>query len=306
MIVLILAGLTLILAVLLLALIPRMIIGPMLEGPVSYNRLYDPADYGLEADLLRLQSRDGLSLEAYAVRHPQPRGALVFLTGIHNPSVTAFYGHAAMLHVEGWTSLLLEVRAHGRSEGKLISLGGPEIMDVQAAVDYLDSQPELADKALIVFGLSMGGAVAVNAAAHIPRLDGLVALSAYSSFTDAFIDNMKAGGFPRFLLPLQRPFVNAYLSRRLGREYAGITPLNSMARLGSKPALLMHSREDSQVPFASFERLLRAAPAGTRSWVVEGDNHFILPGEGFLQPADFPEYRAVLLKFLESCIKSGM
>lgn len=306
MLILILAGLTLVLALLLLALIPRMIIGPMLEGPVKYSRFYDPADYGLQASPLSLRSSDGLNLEAFAVKHPQPRGALIFLTGIHNPSVTAFYGHAAMLQAEGFASLLLEVRAHGQSEGDLISLGYHEVKDVQAAVDYLASQPELAQKPLIVFGLSLGGAVAINAAAHIPRLDGLIALSAYSAFSDAFIDNMRAAGFPRFLLPLQRPLVNSYLGRRLGRKNLDLTPIKSITLLGDKPALLMHSREDSQVPFASFERLLKAAPAGTRSWVVEGDNHFILPGEGFLQPVDFPEYQAVLLKFLESCIKSGM
>ena len=145
---------------------------------------------------LSLTSSDGLALEAYEVPHEQPRGAVIFLTGIHNPSVTAFYGHAKMLH------------------------------------------------------------------------------------------------------GLQKPFIDLYLRSQYGKDLMSLTPVESIALLGEKPALLMHSTGDSQVPFENFKRLTARAPGHVQTWTVEGDNHFILPDDGFWRPYDHEEYKTVILDFL--------
>ena len=50
---------------------------------------------------------------------PITPGVSSFLSGIHNPSVTAFFGHAKMMADNGYFSLLIEMRSHGRSEGKI-------------------------------------------------------------------------------------------------------------------------------------------------------------------------------------------
>lgn len=278
--------------------IPRLMIGPMINIHVTYGQIFDPEDHGLTAQDLSLTSSDGLVLEAYEVPHEQPRGVVIFMTGIHNPSVTAFYGHAKMLHDEGFASVLLEVRAHGRSEGRRIGLGYHEVKDVEAAVRHIKEQPLYRDLPIAVFGLSMGGAVAVNAAAHIEDVDLLIALSAYSSFTDAFLDNMRNMGVPRFLLGLQKPFIDQYLRSQYGKDLMSLTPVESIALLGDKPALLMHSTGDSQVPFESFKRLTARVPRHVQTWTVEGDNHFILPDDGFWRPYDHEEYKTVILDFL--------
>jgi hypothetical protein len=48
-----------------------------------------------------------------------------------------------------------------------------------------------------------------------------------------------------------------------------------MQKLGRRPALIIHSRDDSQVPHASHERIMASAPAHVESWVREGDLHCI-------------------------------
>ena len=86
--------------------------------------------------MLVLTTADGLNVVAYEVAVEQPNAAVIFLSGIHNPSVTAFFGHARMLLDQGYASILLEMRAHGESEGEVIALGFEEYRDAQAVVDY--------------------------------------------------------------------------------------------------------------------------------------------------------------------------
>jgi predicted alpha/beta hydrolase len=104
---------------------------------VNFKKTYAAEDYGLAAEKLSLTTGDGLKLAAYRVDAENPRAVVIFVSGIHSPSVTAFFGHAAMLRKEGFSSLLVEMRAHGESEGDRICLGTKEVLDVQAAVQYL-------------------------------------------------------------------------------------------------------------------------------------------------------------------------
>ncbi len=285
--------------------IPRIMIKPMIELHVDYARTYLPGDHTLKdgsqlmAEPVRLESEDGLSLSAFHVSHPEPRGVVIFLTGIHNPSVTAFYGHAAMLHDAGFSSLLLEVRAHGGSEGDLIWLGYTEIADVAAAISHIRSLPGCEAAPVILFGLSMGGAIAINSAALLDEVAGVISLSAYSSFSDAFCDNMAGTGFPDLYNRVQKIFIDSYLARRYGRDLMYRTPVKLIGRIDT-PLLLMHSRGDSQVPYAGFERLVAAARPHVETHVVEGDLHFILPDAGILRPYDHPWYRDVVLTFLDA------
>jgi fermentation-respiration switch protein FrsA (DUF1100 family) len=76
-----------------------------------------------------------------------------------------------------------------------------------------------------------------------------------------------------------------------------MTPIDQIASLGNRPALLVHSREDSQIPFASFERLLSKAPAHVEFWVREGDAHMIC-GD-YVDPRNDPEYAERILSFLK-------
>ncbi len=302
----------LVLAIMLIALtltamitIPRIMIRPMIELHVDYARTYEPGEHELKdgsqlaAEHLRLESGDGIFLSAYHVAHPEPRGIVIFLTGIHNPSVTAFYGHSAMLHDAGFSSLLLEVRAHGGSGGDLIGLGYSEIADVAAAIGHIRSTPSYEAAPVILFGLSMGGAIAINSAALLDEVAGVISLSAYSSFSDAFCDNMAEMGFPGLYNRVQKLFIDSYLAGRYGRDLMYRTPVNLIGRIEA-PMLLMHSRGDSQVPHAGFERLVEAARPHVETHLVDGDLHFILPDAGILRPYEHPWYKGVIVTYLDA------
>ncbi|NLG24685.1 MAG: alpha/beta hydrolase [Clostridiales bacterium] len=277
-----------------LAYIPFMQMDGYVRRHVDFAKVYEGPDFGAAAERLTLVTEDGLSLAAWRVDAKKPRAAVIFTSGIHSPSVTAFFGHAAMLQKAGYSSVLVEMRAHGESEGDLICLGTKEYMDVRAAVRHVQSMdPELP---IVAYGLSMGAGAAINAIGETPEIDALVTLSAFSTWPDVFADNMALMGIPRFVCDLEKPFVRLYMGVRYGFDSLRVNPLNEIRKLNGRPALLMHSRGDTQVPFASFEKLAEAAP-GARTHVVDGDHHFICD-DNFLNPEADEAYANAVLGFL--------
>lgn len=292
----VLGALGVIFAAILLA-APPVMIGSMIDGHVDFSTVYTAEEFGLVADKVTLETTDGVRLVAYDVYHPEPKAVVIFISGIQNPSVTAFFGHARMLQEHGYASVLYEMRAHGESEGDVVGLGYKEWMDTRAVVDYIIGQERYEGVPIVVFGLSMGGAVAINSIANIPEIDGLVALSAYSSFADVFADQMVRLGAGWVLATVERAVAWTYLALKFGWESRDMTPIIQIEKLGDRPALLIHSTDDTQVPYPSFTRLVKRAPGHVETWTRSGDLHMIT--SDFLDPRNDREYAERILEFLE-------
>jgi uncharacterized protein len=280
-----------------LAAIPPLVTNPMVDGRVAFDQVWTAADYAVASERVTLTTSDGIDLVADLVPVEAPKAVVVFLSGTHRPSVTAFFGHAAMLRAQGYASLLVEMRAHGESGGTRIALGFEEPRDVQAAVAFLRAHPDYREVPIVAYGVSLGGATAINAAGLTADIAAVVSLSAFSSWDGVFVDNM---GVPEPLATLQRAFVRLYTGLKYGFDLRDVVPTTQIARLGDRPALLVHSRGDTQVPFASFERLVAAAPPQVETWVRDGDLHLIVEDGAFLRPLEDPEYAARVLAFLEA------
>lgn len=296
---------------------------------------HDPADFGLspqQVERITLSTDDGLDLAAWRVladagsgegaadgtgaadtggdvdgdpantKQP-PHGTVIILSGIQNPSVTAFFGYGRMLADAGWDTLLVEMRARSLSEGTTIGLGYTEWLDVKAGVDYLAADPrtDASDQPIIAMGTSAGGATVLTAAGEVPRIDGVIAISAFSTFTDAYIDNAANMGFPRSLGNASRPFMHLNLGMRFGFDATQRTPIAAVSKLGDRPLLLMQSTDDREVPYAHFERLHDAATAADvplTIFVREGNYHFVVYSHLLENPEQDPEFTSALLDFL--------
>jgi hypothetical protein len=73
-----------------LAAIPPVIMNDMIHLHVDFEN-YSPSQYGVEAEKIDLATEDGFRLASWEVKADNPRGTVIFLSGIHNPSVTAFF-----------------------------------------------------------------------------------------------------------------------------------------------------------------------------------------------------------------------
>ena len=295
-----------ILFLIILSAIPPIIMKDMINGHVKFSRMYTAEEFGLTSEKVVLKTSDGLNIATYEVYTPTPKAVVIFISGIHNPSVTAFYGHSKMLKDNGYASILMEMRAHGESEGDVISLGYKEYIDTKAVVDYIISNPKYDNIPIVVFGVSMGGATAINSIGKIPEIDALISLSAFSSWEDVFCDNMINMGAPVFFAKMQKPFVKLYSIIKYGLDSNDVVPKKQIKKLEERPALIMHSKGDTQVPYPSFERILEVTPSHVEVWTREGDLHFIVGNsEDFTSPEKDQEYKEKIIGFLNKHFTSN-
>lgn len=285
-----------------LAIVPHIIMSPVLGKRVE-SQQHKPEDYGIAAEQISLKTEDGLLLAAWHTKADSSKGTIIVLSGIEKPSVTAFFGYAKMFADNGWDSLLIEMRGRNLSEGKEIGLGYTEWNDVVAGINYLSENQEVSGHPIIAMGTSMGGATSIMAAGKDSRIDGVIAISSFSSWEDAFSDNMNLMNIPKLFCTLEKPFVKLYLGIHYGFDTTDYSPLKALKNFDNRPLLLMHSAKDSQVPYPSFERLREQAEKyniNTSTFVREGNEHFLCYEEFFDNPLQDTEFIDSILSFLNT------
>ena len=275
--------------------IPFWIMSSMVNKHVDFSEIRTPNEFGLSAEHFFVKTEDGMNISTYEVAVDTPKVVIVCLAGINNPSVTEFFGHAKLFQEQSYSTILLDMRAHGESDGDKICLGYKEHLDVKAVVQYIKQKPVYNGIPIVLLGYSMGAATAINAIGKIQEIDGLISLSAFSSWEDVFYENMK-NSVPKTIAVIEYPFVYLTTFLKYGTN-SFIKPKNEIKKLGSRPALLMHSKEDSQVSFANYERLLKQAPSHVETFVKDGDLHRIT--ENFTEPEKDKEYSKILLYFIK-------
>lgn len=285
-------------SVLILAFLPYLATSSVMDQHIEFETIYDPGDWELEPTPLSLWTTDGYELGAWELEILNPRGIFIFLGGLHDPPVSAFWGHGRELLKHGYGSLLIEMRSHGASSGSQVYLGYAEHLDVLAGINYI--QEHHGELPIIAFGADLGGVVAMNAAGLYPDIAGVISIGAFSSWADLFADNLYFSGAPLALAVLEKPFVNLYTLVKFGLESRKLNPKTQIKALGARPALLLHSRDDQFVSVLNLERILARVPktsGNVEAWIREGEEHLV--AKDFLYPANDPEYMERILTFLE-------
>ena len=297
------------LALLLIILVPPMIVYVATQSHVDYtgNRVEHPLqgidkpeDFGLDAIEKTLVTEDGYKIWTSEVFVDRPKAVIVYLSGIQQPSVTYFYGHSKWMKSNGYATILLEVRGHGNSEGDRIGLGYEETADVAAVVNSIKKQEKYQDVPIVLHGVSMGGAIAINSMGIIEEVDGVIAMSAYSSFEDVVIDNMRTYHIPQFICAIEKPLIRSWLKFVFGDKIDDIKPIKQIENLGDRPALLIACSGDVEVPPINMQRLLDKAPANCESWLRDSWEHFIVQDCDFMNVEQDEEYCKRILDFLEN------
>jgi len=137
--------------------------------------------------------------------------------------------------------LLLEYRGYGLSQGS-VSEEGLKI-DAQTALDYLLARKDLQCKDIYLFGRSLGGAVAIDLAAHNPEhVTGLIIENTFTSVA-ALVDKlMPIFGYFAFLLTHRWPSLNTITRVRL-------------------PLLVLSGSRDEMIPTTMSQDLFDHCPA---------------------------------------------
>lgn len=265
------------------------------------QKLYTASDFGLVSNDMKLTTEDGYNVWVSEVTTEHPKAVIIYLSGIQQPSVTYFYGHAKWMQSNQYASFLLEVRGHGKSDGDRVCLGYEEVADVKAVVDYIKQQEQYRDIPIVIHGVSMGGAIAVNAFGQIEEITGLIAMSAYSSFEDVVIDTMRQYHVPEFICAIEKPLVKLSLQAVFGDKVNELKPIKQVENIGNRPALFIASAYDPQVSYENMNRLLAVAPEQCEGWLRDSDltGHFIILNHDIEHVDLDTEYCERILLFLE-------
>lgn len=244
----------------------------MLVHPMRFVHERTPADVGLsDYQTLTLTTSDGVDLAAWYVPPPQkPGGAIIYLHGI-SARRDQLLSEGRMFHDLGYGALFLDFRNHGESSGEVTTMGVLEVRDVRAALDYLLAQPEIDRDRIAIFGNSLGASTGLLAAAEMPEISAVLALSPYSSLLGVVGDRAATD----FRLPKRPPadLVLWFAGRLSGTDLYAADPLAVIDQIAPRPILLIHGKRDTTTPYTSSERLIAAAGENTDLWILEDAGH---------------------------------
>lgn len=277
--------------------IPALVMNSLVNMHVNFDEVWTAEDFGIDAEHFFVTTDDKLKISAYEVSVENPKAIIICISGIHMPSATVYFGHARFFKENNYSTILFDMRAHGESEGDMICLGYKEYLDTKAVVKHIKADPAYNNIPIVVLGLSMGGTTAINSIGEIPEINGLISLSAFSSVEDVFYEAL-ASQSPVFLAKMVKPFIPLVALVKYRVNIWSIKPVKEIKKLGNKPALIMHTKEDTEVPYSNFERIIHSAPSHVKTFVREGDIHSIT--ESFTEPEKDTEYSAEILDFLDS------
>ena len=260
-----LAGIYVLLSVVLYLLQNRMVFLANMPGRALTAT---PGDAGFAYQDVSITTSDGVRLHGWFVAANQAKATVLFLHG-NAGNISHRLDSIAIFRELGLDVFIIDYRGYGQSEGKPSEQG--TYLDARAAWEYLVNDREIAPKKIVIFGRSLGGAVASWLAAQ--TTPGAVILE--STFTSA----------PDMAHRLY-PFLPVRLMTRL--KYSVKENVKGL----SSPLLVVHSRQDEVIPFDMGESIFAAAPEPKQMLVITGDH-----SGGFLLNRN--EYMSVLDKLLD-------
>lgn len=190
-----------------------------------------PADAKLIYENVSIETTDKVRISGWWVPAEYSRGTVLFCHG-NAGNIGDRLDTLVIINTLGLDTFIFDYRGYGTSSGSPTENG--TYLDADAAWNYLVTQRGIAPQRIIVWGRSLGGAIAARTAAHYPA--GLVIIeSAFTSVRDLAKDI--CWWLPSFILANY-----AYDTRRY---LQGI----------NIPVLVIHSIDDEIIPFRHGENL---------------------------------------------------
>lgn len=216
-----------------------------------------PGAIGLDYTSVNIATRDSEILHGWWTPVPDAKGTVLFFHG-NAGNISHRINYLVMFKRLGYNTLLFDYRGYGQSSGVPSESG--MYLDAQAAWRYLTETQGIAPARIVLFGESLGGAVAAWLAAQ--EKPGLLALA--STFTS--VPDLAAEIYP--FLPVR------WISRF---DYDTRKSLQSV----TCPVFIAHSPQDEIIPFGQGQHLFQAAPEPKQFLTLEGGHN---TGFIFMQP----------------------
>jgi len=228
-----------------------------------------PEDWGLAYKAVKLELADKSKISGWYLPHPEANKTVLFFHGnggnISHRGDSIYIFHKLKVNV-----FIIDYAGYGESEGTHSEES--LYQSANAAWNYLITNKKAEPEKIIIFGRSLGGAVAVDLASKV-NAGGLILESTFSSVRDIV----------GIAFPIMSPFL--YL-RYSFDSLEKITKINS-------PILIIHSPDDEVIPFESGVKLFNHATSHKDFLQIRGGHN-----DGFMQ--SISPYMQSLWQFFQS------
>lgn len=230
-----------------------------------------PRDVNLEYEEIYFKTKDGITISGWYIPSENEKGIILFCHG-NAGNISHRLDSLKILNSLNLSVLIFDYRGYGKSEGKPNEIG--TYLDAEAAWDYLVNFKEKSPERIILFGRSLGAAIAAEVALR-KNPAGLIIESSFSSVPD-----IGADFYPWLPVKLISKF-----------KYSTIDKVG----LIKCPKLIIHSPEDEIIPFKHGKSLFEKASPPKDFLEIKGGHN-----EGFLISGS--AYREGLKGFLDKCL----
>lgn len=258
---------------------------------------YTPEDYGLESKTIEFLSEDGLKLLSWFSLCPNSKGTVILLHGMDGIDASSLLGQAKFLYDAGYSSIDLDMRAHGRSEGDTIGFAYTEPMDVLPVINWIKDNPLTNEKPIYILGISMGGATAIRTAAKTEDVDGVISVSAFASIERVMKQGMELMEMPKVLQVIFTPFTKLAFAIKFKLMPSLNSPEHDIAKIKNTPVLIMHGDADEQIPLENALILHEKSPEISELYIAKGKKHMVYEDDGTTERDLF--YREKIIEFLD-------
>lgn len=213
-----------------------------------------PADLGLGWEEVTFTTEDSVALDAWWIPAPKPRASLLFFHG-NAGNISHRLESIAQFQRLGLSVFIVDYRGYGRSEGRPSEAG--TALDARAAWQWLRNEAEQEADEIVLFGRSLGAAVAAELAAHLEEQQTTpAAVILESPF--------------RSVPELAQQLYSFLPARWLARIHY---PVEDYVTQISAPLLVIHSRDDEIIPFAQGEAVYQAAQEPRQLLEIQGGHN---------------------------------
>ena len=213
----------------------------------------NPSNVSLNFETVSFETSDGVKLSGWFIPSDGTIGVILFCHG-NAGNISHRLDSIQIFHRLGLDVFIFDYRGYGQSEGKPSEQG--TYNDAEAAWQYLVDYRQVKPDSIIIFGRSLGGAIASWLAhTHTPGM--LILESTFTSLPD-----IAAKLYPYLPVKLLLRF-----------KYDTAKYLSTV----DCPVLIIHSRDDEMMPYSQGQRLFAVANEPKSFLEISGTHN-----EGFM------------------------
>ena len=222
-----------------------------------------PRNYGLSFEDIYFKTEDGVTLNGWFVAYPGASTTLLWFHG-NGGNIGHRSEHLKLLHDKLKIDIFIfDYRGYGKSAGKPSEEG--TYKDGVAAMEYLRSRKGVESKKIVLFGQSLGAAVATEIAVRQPEL-ALILEAPFTSIRD--------------MARIAAPWLP--IGSLLRTKYDNLEKIKKV----QAPIMVLHGDFDDVIPFDQGKRIFAAAPEPKEFYIIQGSRHndtYIVGGEAYFK-----------------------